>query len=171
MRLRVALREVVRVVGRHDRIRQFAGNADELLVERIFFGHPVAHDLDVKAVAENLPEHLRVALGGRVVVLEQRRRDHRRHAARQHDQTLVVLREQIHIDARLVVVAVEETARDQRGEVLVADVARGEQRDVRFVADGTVEPAPRGNIGLAADDRRDARTSFWPCRRSRRRRT
>ena len=64
------------------------------------------------------------------------------------------LRQQIEIDPRLVVVAFQETLGNQRGQVSVADQIGRQQRDVRFLADRSIEPPPRGEVGLAADDRR-----------------
>ncbi len=153
MGLRVALEQVVGVVRRDERVVELARQLDEALVDDLFFRHPVAHDLDVEPVAEDVAEHLRVLLRRRVVVLEQRRRDHRGHAAGEDDQPFVMLRQQIHVDPRLVVVALEETGRDQRREISIAGVARGEQGDVRFIAHGAVESAARGDVGLAPDDR------------------
>ena len=63
------------------------------------------------------------------------------------------LRQQLEIDARLVVVAFEEAFGDQRDEVPVSDQVGGEQRDVRLVAHGAVEAAARRDVGLAAEDR------------------
>ena len=60
VRLRVAAREVVRVVGRDQRQVQLAGDRDQAVVDDVFFGHPVAHELDVEPVAEDLREFLRV---------------------------------------------------------------------------------------------------------------
>ena len=154
--LRVALGQVVRVVGRDQRVIQLPRDLDQSLVDDVFFRHPVPHDLDVEPVAEDLAEDLRVLFRRLVVVLEQRRRDQRGHAARKDDQTLVVLREQIEVDPRLVVVPLEEALGDQRGQVLVADVAGGEQRDVGLVADRPVEAPARRDVRLAADDRREA---------------
>ena len=66
-----------------------------------------------------------------------------------------MLLEQLHVDARLVVVALEKAFGDQRDEVAVAfDVGR-EQRDVRLVAHGAVEAAARRDVGFAADDRHE----------------
>ena len=154
VRLRVALGEVVRVVGRDQRVAELARDLDEAAVDHVLFGHAVAHDLDVEPVAEDVSERLRVFLRRLVVVLEQRRGHQRRHAARQDDEPFVVLREQIQIDPRLVVIAFEKAFGDQRREVLVTHVAGGEQRDVRLVAHGAVEPSARCDVRLAADDGR-----------------
>ena len=66
----------------------------------------------------------------------------------------VVLRQQIHVDPRLVVVALEEALGDQRDEIAVADQVGRQQRDVRLVAHGAVEAAARRDVGFAPDDRR-----------------
>ena len=155
VRLRVAAGEIVRVVGRHDGQVQFARDRDQTVVDDLFFRHAVAHDLDVEPVAEDIAELFRRFERRRTIVLEQGRRDEARHAAREHDQAGMMLREQIHVDARLVVVALEKAFGDQRGEILVAFFVGREQRDVRFVAHRAIEPAARRDIGLAADDRRE----------------
>ena len=90
---------------------------------------------------------------GRAIVLEQRRCDRARHASREHDQAAVVLREQVHVDARLVVIALEKALRDQRREVLIPFIVGCQQRDVRLVAHGAIEAAARRDIRLATDDR------------------
>ena len=66
-----------------------------------------------------------------------------------------MLREQIEIDARLVVVAFEKALGDQRREIAVADEVGSQQRHVRFVAHGPVEASARRDVRLAADDRRE----------------
>ena len=153
MGLRVALGQIMRVICGDNRIVQLPGQLDEARIQRIFFRHAVAHDLDIEPVAEDLAERLGVLAGRLVVVFQQWRRHHRRHAARQRDEPLVVGRQQIEVDPRLVVVALQKALGDERGEVLVADVARREQRDVGFVADRLLEPPARREVGLAADDR------------------
>ena len=135
---------------------QLARDADQARVDDVLLGHAVAHHFDVEPVAEDVDVGLGVLDRGRVVVFEQRRGDHARHAAREHDQAVVVLGQQIQVDARLVIVAFEKALGDQRGEVPVADQVGRQQRDVGLFADRAVEAAARGDVGLAADDRGQA---------------
>jgi hypothetical protein len=153
----VFLFEVVRVVGCDDREGKLARDLHETLVDDAFLGHPVAHYFDVEAIAEDVDVGFSVLERRRVVVLEQGRGDQAGHAAREHDQPVVVLLEQIEIDPGLVIVALQKALGDQGGQVAVADQVGGQQRDVRLLADGPVEPAPGRDIRLAADDGRQAR--------------
>ena len=71
-----------------------------------------------------------------------------------------VLLEQLEVDARLVVVAVEVRVRRDLDEVAISLGGLGEDRevvDVVVVATRTVEPARGDHVGLGADDRREAR--------------
>jgi len=74
----------VRIVGCDERHVQLARNRDQAAVDDVFFGHPMAHDLDVKTVAENFAEFF-AALSDDARLFEQRRRDEARHAAGKHD--------------------------------------------------------------------------------------
>ena len=71
-----------------------------------------------------------------------------------------VLRQQLLVDPRLVVVAVEVRGGRQRQEVAVADVVLGQEDEVVVVRIGLallVGHAAGGDVGLDADDRLDPR--------------
>ena len=107
-----------------------------------------------------------------LVALQQRLQDVAAEAAGGGDEALVVLREQLPVEARLVVVALEEGPAGELDQVAVADVVLGQQREVVVellaalgVAAGVVDAAPAGralaavvvgHVGLGADDRLDA---------------
>ncbi len=155
MRGSVLADEVVRIVRCDERQIEFARELDETGVHGVLLGNAVAHDLDVKAVAEDLMERRRGFLRTLVVVAQQWLRAQARHAAGEHDQSAVVLLEQFHIDARLVVVALEKAFRDERNEVPVTLDVAGQKRDVRFFAHAAVVAASRRDVGFATDDRHE----------------
>ncbi len=63
-----------------------------------------------------------------------------------------MLRKQIEVDARLVIVAFEKALRDERCEVSVPNHVRGQQRHVGFVSYSTVKAAARCDVGFATND-------------------
>jgi hypothetical protein len=102
-----------------------AAELDEAVVHDVLFGDAVAHDLDVEPVAEDLAKVCAAFFApSRSRCFSSGCAHERRHAAREHDQPVVVLGQQIEVDPRLVVVALEEALRDQRDEVAVADQDR-----------------------------------------------
>ncbi len=81
-------------------------------------------------------------------------------AAAQADQPLRVLREQLLVDARLVVEALGVAGRDELDQVVVALVGLGEQDQVvrRLARRAALRPPiARRDVDLAAEDRIDAR--------------
>ena len=67
-----------------------------------------------------------------------------------------MLRQQLEIDPRLVIVAFEEALRDQRDEVAIADEIGGQQRDVGLFArrcgrDVRAAPSTLRSRGSASD--------------------
>ena len=155
VRGRILPLEIVRVVGGDDGQFQLACHANQALVDRVLLLHPVAHHLDVEAVAEDLAIRLRVAQGFGIVVAQQRCRNQAGHAAGEDDQALVVLRQELEIDARFVVVAFEEALGDEGHQVSVSHQVCCQQRHVGFVAHGTVEAPPGRDVRLAAQNGRE----------------
>ena len=106
-----------------------------------------------------------------LVALQQRLQDVAAEAAGGGDEALVVLLEQLPVEAGLVVVALEEGPAGELDEVAVAALGLGQQREVVVellaalgVAAGVVDAAPPGrplaavvvgHVGLGADDRLD----------------
>ena len=81
----------------------------------------MTHHFDVKTIAEDLSIGLGVLQRGRFVSAQQRCGDQSGHAAREHDQTVVMLFEKLEIDAGLVIIAFQEAFRYQGDEISVAD--------------------------------------------------
>ena len=156
VRAAVLIFDVVRIVGGDDRHTQLPRHFHQTRVDHVFFGHPVAHDFDIEPVAEDVDIGLGVFDRGLIVVFEQRRGHHARHTPREHDQAVVMLRQKIQVDARLVIVAFEKAFGYERGEVAVADQVGRQQRHVGLFAYRPVEAPARGDVGLAADDRGQA---------------
>ena len=155
VRARVLVAEVVDVAGRDERQPGGLGGAREHGVDARLHVEPGVLHLDVDGVlAEDLPEP--VELGGGVVlaVLLERLADLPGETAGERDQPVAVRLEQLPVDARLVVVALEVAERGELDQVRVARVVGGEQRQVR-VALRLRLPVFR-DVHLAADDRLDA---------------
>ena len=96
-----------------------------------------------------------VELRGRVVfsVLGQRPRDTARETAGQRDQPGRIPLQQLPVDARLVVVALEVAERAELHEVRVARRVGGEEREVRVPL--RLHPAVVDDVHLAPEDRLD----------------
>ena len=159
VRLGVVTMGVVTVVGREQRRAQVARQPDELRVDARLFRQPVVLQLDEERVA---PEHRLEAVDelarAGVVVGEQALGHRAAETPAGGDETLRVLLEQLEVDARLVVVAVEVRVRRDLDEVAVPLGGLGEHRevvDVVVVAARPVEPARGDHVGLGADDRRE----------------
>ena len=105
--------------------------------------------------AEDLDEPVEVGGGVGGALLFERLADAAGEAAGEGEQSAGVCLEQLPVDARLVVVALEEAGRGELDQVAVAGVVGGEQREVR-VALG-LRAAVVGDVDLAAEDRLDAR--------------
>ena len=111
--------------------------------------------LDVRIVApEDLREAVEVGLGVGRPVLDERLRDPAAETGRRARASPARALEQLPVDARLVVVALEVAERAELDQVPVADVVGGEQRQVR-VALVLLAPVV-DDVDLAADDRLDA---------------
>ena len=91
--------------------------------------------------------------------LQDQARNVAREAGRQRNEPLVLLREQVHVDAGLVVVALDEPGRAELDEVLIALLVFAQEHQVRvFAGDlGLVKAAALGDVDLAPDDRMNAR--------------
>ena len=116
-------------------------------------------DLDVEVLlAEDLNHQVHLRTGGTLVAAHDRLVDAAGQAAAEGDQALRVLLQQVEVDARLVVVALEVAEGDQLDQVVVPLEVLGEQRQVGPVAaSGGLLRAPiLDEVDLAADDRLDA---------------
>ena len=155
MRERVVGVEVVDVAGRDERKARLRRERDELRVDLLLLGEAGVLDLDVRRVApEDLDEPVEVGARVARAVLRERPRDAAGEAAGERDDALRVPLEQLPVDARLVVVALEVAERRELDEVRVALVRLREQRQVRVAL--RLCAAVVGDVDLAADDRLDA---------------
>ena len=163
---------VVRVVGGDQRRADAPGQLDQLGVGRALLGQAVILQLDEEVVlAEDVLE-AGCLLGRAVDVAAEQRLEHvAAEAPGGGDDTLGVRRQQLPVEPRLVVVALEECPRRELDEVLVAPVVLGEQRQVvvelvpalgvtaRVVgpaaAGGPLGPGVVRHVRLGADDRLD----------------
>ena len=152
VRERVLGVEVVDVSGRDERKPGLLCEGDQLRVDLVLLGEPGVLDLDVRRVAaEDLDEAVEIA--GRVLraALRERAGDAARKAARERDDPLRVALEELPVDARLVVVALEVAERRELDEVRVALVRLGQQGQVGVPL--RLRVAVVGDVDLAADDR------------------
>ena len=117
--------------------------------------------LDVDVVApEDLSEPVELGLRVGGPVLLERLADAPGEAAGEGDHAGRVPLEQLPVDARLVVVALEVAEARELDQVRVAGVVGGEQRQVRVAL---LLGAPVvGDVDLAADDRLDALFPWRP---------
>ena len=133
----------------------------ELAAETGLLLEPRVLQLDVRGVgAEDVAQARELGLGAGRVPVEERLRHAPRHAAGERDEPGRVAVEELPVDARLVVVALEEAARDELDQVRVALVRLGQKREVR-------EPALElravvRDVDLAADNRLDSLLSGLP---------
>ena len=152
VRVRVLGRQVVDVAGGDERQLRLGGELDELGVDALLDVEAGVLQLDVGGVAA---EHLRepVEVGARVggPVLLERLADAAREAAGERDQPRRVRLEQLPVDARLRVVALEVAERGELDQVRVAVVRLGEERQVRVAA--RAGAAILGDVDLAAENR------------------
>ena len=155
VRERVLVAEVVDVPRRDERQARGGGELRELGVDPLLLREACVLDLDVRRVAaEDLREPVEV--GGSVLsaTLLERLADTAREAARQRHDALRVPLEQLPVDTRLVVVALEVAERGELDEVAVALVRLGEQRQVRVALRLLVTVV--SDVHLAPEDRLDA---------------
>ena len=150
--------EVVDVARCHQRETCLLGQRDELGVEHGLLLEACVLDLDVgRVAAEDLHEPVEVGVRVAVAVLGERARDAAGEAARERDQAVRVPLEELPVDARLVVVALEVAERGELDQVRVTLARLREERQVRIAL--RLLRAVVGDVGLAAEDRLHARRS------------
>ncbi len=155
MGARVLVPEVVDVARRDGRELGGPCQLDELRQDPLLHLEVRVLQLDVDVVAA---EHLRepVELGARIrdAVLLERLADPSREAAGERDHAGRVPFEELPVDARLVVVALEVAEARQLDQVRVAGLIGREEREVGVAL--LLGVAVVGDVDLAADDRLDA---------------
>ena len=159
VRIGVLGTQVVHVAGADRGQAELVGQLDQHGVDLPVLVQVGILDLDVEVLpAEDLDHQIHLLAGGGLVALHDRLVDAARQAAAQRDQTARVLLEQVEVDARLVVVALEIAEGDELDEVVVPLEVLGEQREVRPVAAAgrLLRATILDEVDLAADDRLDA---------------
>ena len=131
------------------------GDLGERGVDPLLHLEPGVLDLQVDGLApEDVGQPRDLGLGLAAVAVLERLADPAREAAGERDEALRVRGEQVPVDPRLVVVALEEARRGELDQVRVALVRLGEEREVG-VALPLREPVV-GDVDLAAEQRLDA---------------
>ncbi len=152
----VLLVRVVRVVRREQWRVQLVRHLHELRVDVALLGQAVVLELDEEgAASEYVLEARRVVACGGVVPRHELLAHQTAEAPARRDQTRTVLLQELEVDARLVIEAVEVRVRGDLDQVPVPVVRLGEQRQVVDVVLGAlrpVEPAGADEICLAPDD-------------------
>jgi hypothetical protein len=151
----------VRVVGivRGDPLdTHLLADLHELVVQRLLDGDAVVLELEVETIAEQLPVLGHLVAGPREVAGDDQLGDLGRQTARQADEAVGVLGEQVLIGPRVVVEALEPGFGRDLDEVRVALVGRGEQREVAGALAGLLlgrllAPVAEEEIALHPEDR------------------
>jgi hypothetical protein len=160
VRLVVVLAQVVHVVGAHHRQAEIAGDAGQAAIDDLLFVEALVLQLEEEVVgAEDVA--IRRRRGARLLqaILVDALGDLAFETARQADQALAVLREQVLVDARLVVEAFRVAGRDQLDQVVEALVGLRQQHQMvgRLAGRAALGAAIAGrDVDLAAEDRLDA---------------
>ena len=158
MRTGVFLAHVMRVVRGNEGNACFLGKPGELWNQNLVLIQPVILNLQEKIVlAEKIHVAVGQTLGFFVAVRHQRLVDVAPEARRHGDQALGMLRQQIFIDARLVIKTFEETGGDQPQQVAITLLVLAEQHQVVIA----VRIAARGvpllrDVDFASDHRMHA---------------
>ena len=161
MRLGILRFDVVRVVGGDQRQPGAPRNLDQPGAHALLLRDAVVLELEKVVVG---PEDLRVLAGDRLGAVEVAAQESlgqlAPEAGGETDESLGVLGEQLAVDARLVVVALEVRCAHQLDEVAIAGVVARQQDEVVGIAVGaalTVVARPRRHVHLAAEHRIDLR--------------
>ena len=154
----VVAAQVVRIVGGHQRQAGLLREAIELRGEALVLLQVVVLHFEEEVVAaEDVGVGVGQAAGVVVLVGENGFGDVAAQAGGHADQPFGVLRQQVLIDARLVVEAVEVAGGNQLDEVAIAFLVLAEQHQVVVaVGIGARLVALLRNVHLAADHRMDA---------------
>ncbi len=154
VRRRVLVAEVVDVAGGDERDPRPLRERDEPGIDVLLDRQARILELDEDLVA---PEHVHepgeLSLGLGVGAALERLAHPPRETARQRDQALRVTGQELPVDPRLVVVALEVAGRGEPDQVLVALVRLGEQREVRIALRQRLPVVT--DVDLAADHRLD----------------
>ena len=149
--------EVVDVTRRDEREAPLRCEPGQLVVDRLLDVETGVLQLDVGVVAtEDLLEAVELGLGVAIATFRDRPRDTTGEATGECDHPRRVALEELPVDARLVVVALEISERAELDEVAVTGLVGGEQRQVRvpLVLLVAVVDGPRHRPVVGERDRR-----------------
>ncbi len=155
MRQRVLAPEVVDVAGGNERHLLSTGQLDEVRVDPLLHVETGVLQLDVDVVApEDLGEPVELGLGVVRAILLQRLADSPRKTSGEDDQAFRVALEQLPIDARAVVVALQVAERGELDQIAIALVRGGQHGQVGVAL--FLHAAVVADVQLRADHRLDA---------------
>ena len=153
VRARVALVQVVAVVGGDDADAGLLGHLQQVPVDGLLLLQPVGLHLQEEILLpEDVRELQRRVLGRLGAAAHDGLRHLAAEAGRKTDQPLGVLAQERLVDARVVIEALQVPHRVEVREVLPADLVLGQQDEVVRAPLGLVEAIGR-DVGLAAEDR------------------
>lgn len=163
---RVFAAQVVDVVGRDDPDAVLLGERRHAFDHALLFGEPVSLNLEIEAVGgKDLTVFEDLAAKVLFGSAQGSSVDFARETGAHADEAAGVLAEDVLVDPRLVVEPIDVGHRREAHEVAVTFLVPREQREVEERAPRRpllLEPAPRGDVGLHADDRPDAFGSALP---------
>ena len=162
VRMRIALVDVVNVVGGDELEVEFLAELDQLPVYLGLLGQTVILQFKVEILrAERLPKpiHRRARLVD--LVFHDQIRDFAGETARHGNQALAVGSQNLLVDPRLIVINVEMCRRGQLDQVFVARLVAREQAKMVIKVPGAasgffLQPRAGSNVDLTADDWFDA---------------
>jgi hypothetical protein len=168
--MRVAVMEIVAVVGGDERDAGFLGEADEVFVYALLdFKALVLNFEEEIAFAENVAEAISILAGQVEFFIHHRFGDRAAKAGGEGDEAFAVLGEKIEINAWLVIEAFEESGGDELDEIVVTLEIFAEKNEVVTAAGAgfhfaaiavgggcgffaAVVAAAFGDVDFAADD-------------------
>ena len=158
MRAGVVLAEVVRIVGDHQRNPGVARQAMDLRQHFLIRIQAVILQLQEEILlAEQVAVLVGQALGFVVAVGQQGFVDIAAQAGRERDQAFGMARQQVFIDARLVIETVQVTGGDQLDQVAVAGLVFAQQHQMVVAVGIALDGLPLlRDVHFAADHRMDA---------------
>ena len=159
MRIAVFLLDVMHIVGRHQRQTGALGHFDNMLISRSLLGNAVILNFEEKIAR---PEDFGIFLRQRHRFINRSLgagfRDLAFQTGRQTDQPLAVLPENLLIDARLIMEALQMADGNQMHQIIVALVILRQQNQMQIIglsAVAMIHPFA-GDVHFATDDRLNA---------------
>src|SRR3984957_10588624 len=119
--VRVAVMQIVAIVGGNERDAGFFGEPDEVFVYALLDFQPLVLNFEKEITfSENVLETISILSRKIEFLIHHRLGDRAAGAGGRGDEALAVLRKEIEINARLVIEAFEESGGDQLDEVVIA---------------------------------------------------